>query len=126
VFVIGPSQTLVGDDSMKFASALVLMGSAIMVGLLHAQPADKADSPRETPPMPKESAWTWGYFFSTKDKDAIKTLAGERKASLTLYRVDKVAAIKGKTGVAMEPGAALIRMEEGHGPSTTALANGMF
>jgi hypothetical protein len=95
---------------MKSASAVVLLSSAI-VGSLPAQSPGPGDPPQEKTPVPKESGWTWGYFFSTKEKDAVKALAGERKPSLTLYRVDKVVAVRGKAGVALEPGSALIRME---------------
>ena len=112
---------------MKSASAVVLISSAIIAESLHAQSSGPGDSPKEKIPMPKESAWTWGYFFSTKEKDAVKALAGERKSSLTLYRIDKVVPNRGKAGVAIEPGSALIRMETATRiPVETANANALL
>jgi hypothetical protein len=61
--------------------------------------------------MASDSAWTWGYFFAAPDKAAVQNLAGERKQSLSLYRVDKVVAIRGKPGVELAPGATIVRVE---------------
>jgi hypothetical protein len=61
--------------------------------------------------MASESAWTWGYFFAAKDKASVADLAGGRKQSLTVYRVEKVVAVRGKPGVSLGPGSTLVRME---------------
>jgi hypothetical protein len=61
--------------------------------------------------MVLDSAWTWGYFFSAKDRSSVEGLAGGRKQSLTVYRVDKVAPVRGKPGVTVEPGSTVIRVE---------------
>lgn len=74
------------------------------------QPSETKKKP-ETGPMAKESAWTWGYFFSAADKASVEGLAGGRKQSLTVYRVDKVVAVRGKPGVKLDLGAILVRVE---------------
>jgi Chlorite dismutase len=65
----------------------------------------------DTGPMAKESAWPWGYFFLAADKASVEGLAGKRKQSLTVYRVDKVVAVRGEPGVKLDPGATLVRVE---------------
>jgi hypothetical protein len=61
--------------------------------------------------MTKGSAWTWGYFFAAADKASVQKLFGERKQALTLYRVDKVVAVRGKPGVSVSPGSIVVRVE---------------
>src|SRR6186997_3073928 len=56
------------------------------------------------------SAWTWGYFF-TGDAPAVEALAGAREHSLTRYRVERVAAVRGEPGVSLDKGATLVRLE---------------
>jgi hypothetical protein len=68
------------------------------------------DKPKEAP-MTKDSAWTWGYFFAAYDKAAVQSLFGEHKQSLTRYRIEKVVAIRGKVGVELDDGSAMIRVE---------------
>lgn len=72
------------------------------------QPAKKAESGE---PTVKDSAWTWGYFFAAPDKVSVEKLFGGRKQSLTLYRVDKVDAVRGDVGVSIKPGSTLVRVE---------------
>lgn len=73
-----------------------------------------ADHPKKEAgdkPMATESAWTWGYFFATGDKTSVEGLAGGRGQSLTVYRVDKVVSVRGKSGVNIAPGATMVRVE---------------
>jgi hypothetical protein len=57
-----------------------------------------------------DSAWTWAYFFAG-DADAVRALAADRKYSLTRYRVERVAAVRGDAGVSLDEGATLVRLE---------------
>lgn len=59
----------------------------------------------------KESAWTWGYFFASGDKAAVRALAGGRPQSLSVYRVEKVVSVRGKPGVDLAADSPLIRLE---------------
>jgi hypothetical protein len=72
------------------------------------QPAKKTEA---SGPMVTDSAWTWGYFFDAPDRASVEKLLGNRKQSLSLYRVDRVEAIRGEAGVAIKPGATLVRVE---------------
>ena len=71
--------------------------------------------------MTKDSAWTWGYFFASDDKAAVKGLFGEHKQSLTRYRIDNVVPIRGKAGVDLDTGSSFIRIESA--AKLPALAN---
>jgi hypothetical protein len=66
---------------------------------------------QQTPLMVKESAWTWAYFFAAPDQASVKKLFGERKQSLSLYKVEKVVAIRGRLGVDVKPGSTIVRVE---------------
>jgi hypothetical protein len=76
-----------------------------------AKHPDDTTAGQPTTPMGQESAWTWGYFFAGKDAKAIQALAGGRKSALTHYQIEKVNAVQGKPGVALDKGAWLVRME---------------
>ena len=68
------------------------------------------EKPKEAP-MAKDSAWTWGYFFASEDKAVVRGLFGDRKQSLTRYRIEKVVAVRGKEGVSLDAGATMFRIE---------------
>jgi hypothetical protein len=72
---------------------------------------ETGDKTKKGAAMAKESVWTWGYFFAAEDKASVQGLAGDRKQSLTLYRVDRIVAIKGKPGVDLAPGSKMVRVE---------------
>jgi hypothetical protein len=72
---------------------------------------NRAKPPEAGAPLAKDSAWTWGYFFAAPDKASVEGLSGGRKQSLTLYRVDKIVAIRGDAGVNIKPGSTMVRME---------------
>jgi hypothetical protein len=74
------------------------------------KPVKPAEAPPATPRV-LESAWTWGYFFAAEDKAAVLALFGDRPQSLNRYRVDRIVAVRGKTGVSLKPGSTLIRLE---------------
>lgn len=57
-----------------------------------------------------DSAWTWGYFFAA-DKEGVNGIFPEKGTTRTLYRVDKVVAVRGEPGVTIEPGSPLVRVE---------------
>jgi hypothetical protein len=59
----------------------------------------------------KPSAFTWGYFYAPAERASVAGLAGGRKESLTVYRVEKVVSVTGKAGVDLKKGATLIRLE---------------
>src|SRR6266404_7407184 len=59
-------------------------------------------SKQEKVPVAKESAWTWGYFFAAPDKASVQGLAGERKQSLSLYKVHSIVPVRGKPGVSIK------------------------
>lgn len=61
--------------------------------------------------MASDSAWTWGSFFDAADSDKVTRELGGRPHSLTEYRVDRVKAVAGTPGVAIQPGAKLVRVE---------------
>jgi chlorite dismutase len=61
--------------------------------------------------MVKDSAWTWAYFFAAPDKASVKKLFGARKQSVTLYRIDKVVAIRGDAPASIKPDSRLVRVE---------------
>jgi Chlorite dismutase len=86
-------------------------GNEVYTGTQYKKTVDKPAGKEK--PLTKESAWTWGYFFASKDKAAVAALAGERPHALNVYRVDKVVAVRGQPGVDLESGGkgALIRME---------------
>jgi hypothetical protein len=105
----------------RLATCVLLgLGSAIALGGSNAGQTQRDGKAKELPTMLKakqrttamasDSAWTWGYFFAA-DKAAVQNLAGKRKQSLSLYRVDKLVAILGKPGVDLQPGASLVRVE---------------
>jgi hypothetical protein len=71
------------------------------------QPKPKTDGAA----MATESAWTWGYFFAAPDKASVKPLFGDRKQSITVYRVDKVVPVRDKPGVNIDAGSVLVRVE---------------
>jgi hypothetical protein len=66
---------------------------------------------QEGPLMVKDSAWTWAYFFASPDKASVAQLFGNRKKTLSLYKVEKVVAIRGKLGVDVKPGSTIVRLE---------------
>jgi hypothetical protein len=70
-----------------------------------------AQKPEKGAPMATDSAWSWGYFFAAPDTASVKGLSGDRKQALTLYRVDKIVAIRGEAGVSLTPGSTLVRVE---------------
>jgi hypothetical protein len=70
-----------------------------------ASPATAAE------PATKDSAWTWGYFLAAPDKASVEKLFGDRKQSLTLYRVDKIEAVRGEAGLGIKVGSTLVRVE---------------
>ena len=101
-------------------SLLALLLGALSLGALFqsfgregGRPMEPAKPAATLPATPKalESAWTWGYFFAAEDKAAVEALFGDRPQSLNRYRVDKVVAVRGKAGVSLKPGSALIRLE---------------
>jgi Chlorite dismutase len=112
---------------MRQFLAVVAVHSLIALGWNSSPEPSRADAPRavngtcetgsEQPKKPekasvaKESAWTWGYFFAAPDKASVQGLAGERKQSLSLYKVESVVAIRGKPGVEIKPGSTIVRVE---------------
>jgi hypothetical protein len=72
------------------------------------QPTRKAE---DAEPTATDSAWTWGYFFAASDKAPVAKLFGNRKQSLTLYRVDKIETVRGEAGASFKPGSTLVRVE---------------
>jgi hypothetical protein len=94
--------------------------SAIVTGSLPLgcsgplESTDKQDTSRKTEAgdmAAKDSAWTWAYFFAAGDKESVAKLCGERKKSVTLYRVDSIKAVAGEVGVDIKPGSTLVRAE---------------
>ena len=81
------------------------------ISIESATQANGKPTKKEGATMANDSAWTWGYFFAAPDKASVQGLAGERKQSLSLYRVDKVVAVRGKPGVELAAGATLVRVE---------------
>ena len=81
-------------------------------------------SKQEKVPVAKESAWTWGYFFAAPDKASVQGLAGERKQSLSLYKVESVVAIRGKPGADIQAGSTIVRIETASRLPAIADANG--
>jgi hypothetical protein len=75
------------------------------------QVAEKPKMKKETTPLVKDSAWTWGYFFLAPDKASVQKLAGKRKQALSLYKVESIASIRGKPGVDIKPGSTIVRIE---------------
>jgi len=61
--------------------------------------------------MVKDSAWTWAYFFAAPDKASVAQLFGDRKKTLSFYKVEKVVAIRGKPGLDVKPGSTIVRVE---------------
>lgn len=96
----------------KLLACLLLLAPAILAPTTSAHADDPA-------PAAKASAWTWGYFFAPADKAAVQGLFGDRKASLTQYRVDKIVPVKGEPGVSIKPGVTFVRAE-----SATRLQSG--
>jgi hypothetical protein len=73
-----------------------------------------AKRPKKGPkraPVVKESAWTWAYFFAGPDKASVAKLFGERKQSLSVYKVESLVAVRGKPGLDIKPGSTIIRVE---------------
>jgi hypothetical protein len=110
--------------SIRFVLCWLLTGALLAIWPLRADVARGqrplpagVEHPRDTTegnakaPAPQASAWTWGYYFAGKTKQAIQSLAGGHKSSLTSYQVEKVNAIQGKPGVSLDKGARLIRLE---------------
>jgi hypothetical protein len=96
--------------SMTFVAALFL----VLLGWNHSPDHPRAEEPqkkKESLPMVKESAWTWGYFFASADKAAVQKIAGDRKQSLSLYKIESVVSIRGKPGIDAKPGATIVRLE---------------
>ena len=102
---------------MKRLLSLLIVGLAIL-GYERSEPEEtvaqastKANKKSEDAPMAKESAWTWGYFFAAEDKASVKGLSGERKQSLTLYRVDRIASVLAASQARNAPGSKIVRVE---------------
>ncbi len=91
---------------------LAMLGCDSSAEQAEKQDAEKpAKQPEGGAPMAKDSAWTWGYFFAAPDKASVEEQSGGRKQSVTLYRVDKIVAIRGEAGVSIKPGSTLVRVE---------------
>ena len=73
--------------------------------------AEKGIDPPAARATSKDSAWTWGYFFATAEKESVRTLAGGRKNSLNVYTVERVVTVRGELGVSIKPGSRLARLE---------------
>jgi hypothetical protein len=95
----------------SFMKVLVLLLAVVLIGMASESTHAGGEKSKGTKAVVEESAWTWGYFFAPADKAAVRALFGERKQYLTSYRVDKIAPVRGKAGVSLEPGAILIRVE---------------
>jgi hypothetical protein len=85
--------------------------AAVTVGSLGHDVSAQPEVKQKETPVVKESAWTWGYFFTDKDAVNVKALFGERKCAINVYRVEKVVAVQGKPGVSPNAGSSLIRVE---------------
>lgn len=79
--------------------------SAVVAG---SSPLEAAGEPAT---RAEDSAWTWAYFFAAPDKASVEKLCGDRKKSLTLYRVDRVEGVAGEAGVRIKPDSTLVRAE---------------
>jgi hypothetical protein len=71
------------------------------------QPAEKTTGKT----VPRESAWTWGYFFAPADAVALRKYFADGKPSLTRYRVEKVVRVRGEPGIRLAAGSSFVRVE---------------
>src|SRR5262245_56543327 len=79
-----------GGGPMRIVMGVMLLVAGVGAGATVTGQEKTGDAP-----MAKDSAWTWGYFFAESDSAKVKALFGERKHVVTIYRVDRVAAVQG-------------------------------
>lgn len=69
------------------------------------------DIPPQAVPMVSDSAWTWAYFFPADDLPRVEEALAGKPHTVSEYRVDRVKTVTGTPGLAVRPGAKLVRVE---------------
>ncbi|MBA4064809.1 MAG: hypothetical protein C0501_14070 [Isosphaera sp.] len=95
--------------------SIMLLGCVAVVGCGSRTPPPVAPADPEARPMTPaavpDSAWMWMYVFDGRHGAAVGERLAGRPHTTWEYRVDRVAPVRGTPGVAVEPGATLVRVE---------------